>query len=108
MGGKCVKQSKRSPNKDLHFAALNGLDNWILDLVREGADVNCRRPRGETPLIVATAGGCTKFMEVLIEHGADVNAVVNNLQFSYDSNSTAPGNQRPIRKMHGTADNSRS
>ena len=78
MGGNCTKQSKSAANKDLRFAALNGLDNWIPDLVREGADVNSRGRRGETPLIVATTGGYTKFMEVLIKHGADVNAVVDD------------------------------
>ena len=84
MGAKCVKQSKISVNKDLEFAARYGLDTWIDDLVKEGADVNSRNSRGATPLILATTGKHTKSIELLIKHRADVNVVVEDWYYRYD------------------------
>lgn len=41
--------------------------------LREGADVNCRDDAGRTPLIIATQHGHIPIINLLIEHGANIN-----------------------------------
>jgi ankyrin repeat protein len=47
-------------------------------LVAAGAEVNAKNESGETPLIVAAIQGRNDFSAMLIENGADVNAVDNS------------------------------
>jgi ankyrin repeat protein len=46
-------------------------------LLQAGATVDARAGPGETPLHIATRGGLTDMAELLLAHGADINAVKN-------------------------------
>ncbi len=57
------------------YHAIRGNDlAGLQSLVREGADVNIRDRRGETPLLYAAVVGSPDAMNFLIASGADVNA----------------------------------
>jgi ankyrin repeat protein len=58
----------------LHDAAQAGDVEEVRELVAQGADVDERDVRGETPLIKAALAGQTAAAAVLIEAGADVGA----------------------------------
>lgn len=45
------------------------------DLIKRGANINHKNKYGATPLIIAALTGPQSFIEFLIEHGADINAV---------------------------------
>ena len=59
----------------IHYASFYGLPNATRELILEGADVNSRA-RGYTPLILASENrrDCVKIIQLLLEHGAEVNA----------------------------------
>jgi hypothetical protein len=51
-------------------------DNTVAaDLIYQGADVNYRNKKGETPLMAAAYEGNAAIMKILLEQGSDVNAV---------------------------------
>jgi ankyrin repeat protein len=50
----------------------------IRDLIRKGADINCKNTRGNTPLINSITKSFTSCTKLLINHGADTN-ITNNL-----------------------------
>ena len=41
---------------------------------KEGADVNAKNPKGETPLHYTAWNNAVEFAKLLIDHGADINA----------------------------------
>ena len=77
----------------LHYLAALGRDTlaihatMALELIRAGANVNCRTPLGWTPLIIIAMQGqkqAVSLAMILIEHGADVGAVdKNGLDWTY-------------------------
>ena len=75
MGGKWTSCYRSRENEDLHYAAQYDLGIRMVDLFREGANVNARNQRGQTPLIAATIKENIQCMELLINEGAHVNAV---------------------------------
>lgn len=68
----------------LHTAATYGLLEITQFLIANGADVNAKNRRGETPLYKAIkgtylgGGGSVKLVELLLNHGVDVNAIIND------------------------------
>ena len=58
----------------LHFAAGLGDITIVKSLIEDGADVNAKDERGQTPLHVAVARGHVEVAELLINKGANVNA----------------------------------
>ena len=75
MGGKWTSCYRSRENEDLHYAAQYDLGTRMGDLFREGANVNARNQRGQTPLIAATIKENIQCMKLLINEGAHVNAV---------------------------------
>jgi ankyrin repeat protein len=57
----------------LHIAAWWGLTQIIETLLREGADINMRNSRGETPFLIAAQNDHREAVELFLENGNDVN-----------------------------------
>ena len=62
----------------LHCAAIQGYDDAVEVLIRDGADVNAVDECNETPIHCAAENGHVDVAKVLIQNGADVNAVDEN------------------------------
>lgn len=66
-----------NPDKDgfnaLHFAALQGHNNLIDLLVKNGVNINATDAVGRTPLYLAVIKQFPDTVRVLLEHGANVN-----------------------------------
>ena len=70
-----------TPNQDLLAAASDGNTTRVVELLRQGADVNARDALGRTAVMAATYGRHAGTVEALIGAGADVNlrdAMLNN------------------------------
>jgi hypothetical protein len=61
----------------LEQAAVNGPDT-IKCLIAQGKDINARNISGETPLHLAVAEGNNETVQLLLESGAEVDAVTTN------------------------------
>ena len=59
----------------LHMAAYNGHTQTVAYLISKGATVDCRDGEKKTPLIHACTGPFSETVKLLIDSGADVNAV---------------------------------
>jgi ankyrin repeat protein len=59
----------------LHMAAYNGHTETVQYLIESGAEIDSRDSGGKTPLIHACTGPFAKSVVVLIDAGADVNAI---------------------------------
>lgn len=69
----------------LHIAAQHGDEEEVLRLIKEGANLEAIDEKGKTPLWCALPGGISpkdigheKIVELLISHGADVDARVRD------------------------------
>ena len=60
--------------RNIHDAAFWGNIEAVKQHLAEGADVNAKGEKGETPLHGAAFTGRMEVVELLIENGADVNA----------------------------------
>ena len=58
----------------LHDAVRSGDLSKIQGLVVQGADVNAKAARDETPLIIASLGGKGEIANYLLQRGADIDA----------------------------------
>lgn len=56
------------------FLPLPGRVDTVKFLIENGADVNAKDKRGETPLMFASAFDRCRVLKLLIDNGADVNA----------------------------------
>lgn len=61
-------------NTQLYEAIRNNDLNRLHKLIRDGADVNQRDSKGETPLMYAAVAGSPEAMKLLLASGADANA----------------------------------
>ncbi len=73
LAGICLGSSA-DVSDDFYSAIRNNDLARLQVLVRDGADVNARDKRGETPLMYAATVGSLDAMKLLIAKGADVNA----------------------------------
>ena len=74
--GADVKASNRAGVNALYLALENGSEMMVDRLIRAGADPNGKvLLNGETPLMVAARVGNPKVVQMLLDKGADVNAV---------------------------------
>jgi ankyrin repeat protein len=79
----------------LHYAVMADSAPAVEELLSwRGCDVNVRTNDGTTPLHVATANGFVKVARLLIDAGADVNAVVEE----------RPGDEETVLRIATLAD----
>lgn len=62
----------------LHFAAVEGMDDWVRFMARNGWSCNVRNMLGTTPLSDAATVGNFSMIKTLVECGADVNFLDGN------------------------------
>ncbi|KAH0552519.1 hypothetical protein KQX54_011537 [Cotesia glomerata] len=75
----------------LHLAARNGNKAMLEILLKEGADVQARDEKDETPLHVAITKENTEAVGFLIQHGADVHLLDNGVYVdTLDRNGKTP------------------
>lgn len=67
-----------SPGERLHRAIQLSAYAAVLAAIEQGASMDDRGQRGETPLIAACAAGNTGIAQLLLAHGADVSASDQN------------------------------
>ena len=63
-----------TPAEQLHAAVRTGKLEEVARLLAQGTDPNARDSRGSTPLLDAAWAGNAEICQLLIQHGADVNA----------------------------------
>ncbi|KAJ5071893.1 ankyrin repeat and protein kinase domain-containing protein [Anaeramoeba ignava] len=63
-------------NSALHYAALNGFDKIVENLLERGANINIKN-HGDTPLIIACNFGHKRVVKKLLARGANVNQANN-------------------------------
>jgi len=79
-----INASDKYGNTALHTAAIYGHIEIARFLIANGADVNAKNQWGETPLYEAIkgtyfgGGGSVKLAELLLNHGVDINAIIND------------------------------
>lgn len=74
-----VLESKRKGNNTLlHFAARNGHNRLVAQLLKNGASIEASDKHNRTPLHLAALYGRTSTVKLLLEKGAFVEAVNNN------------------------------
>lgn len=77
--GRCDPQLSDADGRTaLHYAAERSNESVALLLLRNGASPNTASHSGHVPLYLAAKAGSAKFVRILIEHGADVNARVGS------------------------------
>lgn len=59
-------------------AAAQGHTQHLLELLKQGSDVNTTTPNGNTPAMMAAANGALDCLDILIEHGAKLNHTNKN------------------------------
>ena len=57
----------------LHEAIQHGLVQDVQELISQGADINAKNKRNDTPLICAVHLSMVSIVKLLLQHGADVN-----------------------------------
>lgn len=77
----CVAQKAIHAGQDdragwtcLHYAAARGDTRVVEKMIENGADINSRTTRGETPLLLAAKHGALDTVGYLIRHGAGLKA----------------------------------
>lgn len=63
----------KTPRKTLHEAVTLGYTDQILEMIGEKQDLNTLDKNGDSPVYCAVRGKNLKILQILIEHGADVN-----------------------------------
>ncbi|WP_072802806.1 ankyrin repeat domain-containing protein [Rhodococcoides yunnanense] len=76
----------------LHYAAAENRINDVRQLLADGADVNSRDHQQWTPLIFAAQLGFVDVVTVLLNHGADVNAINSTGRSALERAIMAPKN----------------
>lgn len=80
-----LKQGKTTPNEDLLYAAHIGDLQLVQKALQQGANPNTRRSHdGWTALIVAAWWGQPEVIELLLQHGADIQAKTNDGKTALD------------------------
>ena len=70
-----INDKKDDGFTSLHLAALNDHQDVARVLLRDGqCEVDPKNNRRQSPLLLAVSQGHTKLIELLVGHGADVNA----------------------------------
>jgi ankyrin repeat protein len=64
----------KEPAEQLYEATRDGDIKKVKSLIADGVDVNSRDWNGGTPLHLAVSHGGPDLVELLLDHGADINA----------------------------------
>ncbi|CAN0106962.1 unnamed protein product, partial [Ectocarpus fasciculatus] len=72
-GANPMLEGRFNDNSFIYLAASYGLDEVVLALVQQGAEVNCVNDDGDTPLRVAVRESHVATVKVLLAEGADPN-----------------------------------
>ncbi|MCE3232924.1 MAG: serine/threonine-protein phosphatase 6 regulatory ankyrin repeat subunit A-like [Rickettsiaceae bacterium] len=62
----------------LHIAALGGNEGAISELLAKGADIDAKTKIGDTPLIIVSATGNLKAVQLFIKAKAELNTINNS------------------------------
>lgn len=82
-----------------HIASHYGWDDVIEKLIKNGAAINCKDSRGETPLHTASASGWHTTIGKLIRHGLSVDDKNKYEQTPLHKASFSPGGHRAIDEL---------
>ncbi len=87
----------------LVFAAFNGHLEILQDLLKAGAVVDVRESMGRTPLMYASTGPFPESVLLLLENGADPNAVDSDEHFTAIMHAAAEGHLEVVKILidHG-------
>ncbi|MFC1792774.1 ankyrin repeat domain-containing protein, partial [Planctomycetota bacterium] len=68
---------KHGASESLHDVATTGDIDKVRRLISEGADINAKDEKGQTPLHLVALAGRTEIIELLVAKGADINVKSN-------------------------------
>ncbi len=87
----------------LMFAAFNGHSEILLDLLKSGAVVDQRDLMGRTALLYGSTGPFPEAVKILLDKGADPNAVDSDEHFTPLMHAAAEGNLEVVKVLmsHG-------
>jgi ankyrin repeat protein len=90
-----------NPEKEIIRAAKSGAVGRVLELLKQDASLTgAKDADGSTPLHCATWKGQKEVVEVLLQHGADVNVHNNNDHWGTTPlHAAAHGNQKAIAEL---------
>jgi ankyrin repeat protein len=71
-GVEVINQRDHKGRTALHDAAWDGRHEWVVELLKRGADINAQDFKGRTPLHLAAGRGRSDVVVVLVENGANV------------------------------------
>jgi ankyrin repeat protein len=83
----------------LHIASEEGRDGVVRRLIRDGhADIEAKTRKGYTPLMLAASNGEERVVQVLLERGANINAISNKgkTAMSFPRKSKHEGKEEPF------------
>ena len=83
----------------LVFAAFNGHSQILLDLLEAGAKVDLRDAMGRTPLMYGSTGPFPETVKILLDHGADPNAVDSDEHFTPLMHAAAEGHLEVVKVL---------
>lgn len=88
------KRKMEQLNKRFFEAATQGNDELMVELLKQGADINTKNQHGRTALIEAARTGDHQVVKTLIEMGASINVKDNYdaTALAYANRNKDPGN----------------
>lgn len=69
-----LDKQDRNGNTHLHNAVLEGVEQQLIELLRQGANINIKNKEGNTPLHLVALNNQLAIARILLDHGADINA----------------------------------
>lgn len=83
----------------LVFAAFNGHSQIILELLEAGGKIELRDAMGRTPLMYGSTGPFPEAVKILLDHGADPNAVDSDEHFTPLMHAAAEGHLEVVKVL---------
>jgi ankyrin repeat protein len=83
----------------LVFAAFNGHSQILLQLLEAGGKLELRDAMGRTPLMYGSTGPFPEAVKILLDHGADPNAVDSDEHFTPLMHAAAEGHLEVVKVL---------